>query len=100
MAADKKQQLIYRVTQKVLRTASLLDLIPPNFTDVEALTDTLELDVKIETLQNQVIEYDFADVFNIVQYNSMSQSIVQQSNLFEDYAKVTLPEVATSNEWY
>jgi hypothetical protein len=102
MLSDKLVELFVKAT-RVQHTK--YDLISLLIDDQDELDDTYNLEKNIERTRQVMGNYDYDNVFNIVEQDKTLGSpdnlvLMKTCNLFKDYAIMTPDEVAWSKKWY
>jgi hypothetical protein len=76
------------------------DLLPLALNDEEKLDDTYSLEVLIRKMKRQHCTFDMQDVFTIIYSDPVSEAIVATLDLYTEFAKISIEDVARSNLWY
>jgi hypothetical protein len=77
------------------------DLLPLALNDEEKLDDTYSLEVLIRKMKRQHCTFDMHDVFTIIYPDPVSEAIVATTlDLYTEFAKISIEDVARSNLWY
>jgi hypothetical protein len=77
------------------------DLLPLALNDEEKLDDTYSLEVLIRKMKRQHCTFDMQDVFTIIYPDPVSEAIVATTlDLYTEFAKISIEDVARSNLWY
>jgi ferredoxin-fold anticodon binding domain-containing protein len=88
--------------EKATKTAhKKFDLLPLALNDEEKLDDTYSLDVLIRKMKRQHCSFDMQDVFTIIYPDATDEYIVANTlDLYSEFAKISIEDVARSNLWY
>ena len=96
LSADDRQSLFKNATAKAHK---LYDIMPLSLDDEDKFDDTYNLEVLVQKTKLEHFKYDMHDVFTIVIPDANDQ-IIGTKNLYDDYANVSIEQVAKSNLWY
>jgi hypothetical protein len=102
MLSDKLAELFVKAT-RVQYTK--YDLISLRIDDQDKLDDTYNLEKNIDRTLQAMGNYDYDNVFNIVEQDKTLGShenlvLTKTRDLFKDYAIMATDEVAWSNKWH
>ena len=107
--ADSKQTFVDSVTGFALSKKNKLRTLSTREDDDGILAHVTNLKSQLQTLQNHLISYDVADVFTIISAHDVltTGAILADDDgnplaydLFTDYPKLHVAEVAGSNAWH
>lgn len=106
---EQKQIFVKAATGYVLNKTNKLSVLSTKEDDDGILKHTHNLRTQLKTLEDHAINHDIVDVFTIVSAHDILQTGAvhanpdggpQVYNLFTDYPRLHLSEVANSNAWY
>jgi hypothetical protein len=102
MLLDKLAELFVKATRVQHTKYNFISLL---IDDQDKLDDTYNLEKNIETTRQAMGNYDYDNVFNIVEQDKTPGSsenlvLMKTCDLFKDYKIMTPDEVAWSNKWY
>jgi hypothetical protein len=102
MLSDKLDELFVKATRVQHTKYDFMSLF---IDDQDKLDDTYNLEKNIERTREVMGNYDYDNVFNIVEQDKTIGSpenlvLTKTRDLFKDYAIMTPNEVAWSNKWY
>jgi hypothetical protein len=76
------------------------DLLPLALNDEDKLDDTYSLEVLIRKMKRQHCTFDMQDVFTVIYPNAADESVESTLDLYTEFAKISIEDVARSNLWY
>jgi hypothetical protein len=102
MLSDKLAELFVKATRVQHTKYNLISLL---IDDQDKLDDTHNLEKNIERTRQAMGNYDYDNVFNVVEQDKTLGSpenlvLTNTRDLFKDYPIMTPDEVAWSNKWY
>jgi hypothetical protein len=97
----KEEEKLEIFEKAAILTHKKYDLLSLNVNDEDKLDDTYNLEMQIRKTREAHISFDLQDVFNIIYPNpQVPHEIDQTKDLYNEYATITIEEVALSNRWY